>query len=387
MSLIVAKVEGNSILIVSDTKLSYSNDGEEEAQRQKVKPNEGVIKTTIINSNVCVSFAGNVDEAEKAIKDIEPSNTIDQIQNILYKSHRDSLGEVDYIIALGLPIPKIIVIKNGKVEESLYSWIGNKDGYERFQKYMLGKVKSDRPETSFKVELSIEKKPDIFDNLINSMDRVIEDSDIKGIAGFRVSVIFEEGKFIYRPYLHSYSGTPTIEITMPPGVRSVTFPMPIHGSNASGGYTINFFRSKENTNNVGIHLLQGNLGIIYKREDNGLLKPTVYTNIDEIDFCEFTEVNFNISPMGITQSRERKYFDKANSHFENNQFKEAIEFYDKTLPLADSRLKAEVFYRKGVAYFNLRNLQDAMINFQSAININSDYQKIASQIMQRMYKW
>jgi len=95
MSLIVARKFEDQLCIVSDTKLTHPN---HEVKGLKTKPSDGVVKTVIINTRVCISFAGDIDDAELALKHINPDDSIDRVIETLTFYHKKSAYKTEFIL-------------------------------------------------------------------------------------------------------------------------------------------------------------------------------------------------------------------------------------------------------------------------------------------------
>ncbi len=286
MSLIIARKEKENIFITSDTKLSFP-DEREITQGLKRRPSDGIIKSTIINFNLCISFAGAVDYADEAIKKIHTDTSIEEVFKILFEIHQLSAYETDFIICIGTPKATIFELKENRLSEVSAAWIGSQRAFNRFQDYMLRNREKKQEISFFKVTPLLESNTtDLYSRISDSFDAVIGDEDIPEVDGFKVNVIFEN-KFMYRGYFHSYLGNQEMKIKIPSNVSSVQFPVPFNGPPSNGNYTINFFNSSEDYKYVGVHVLQGNFGIVYIRENNGLLRPNLFHNYDEIDFLRF----------------------------------------------------------------------------------------------------
>ncbi|SRR6266542_6581371 len=139
MSLIVARKQGNQLAIVSDTKLTYPN---EDIKGQKNNPSEGVIKTVIINPNLCVSFAGDIDYAEKAIKELNNNHSIEETIKILEKYHNRSDYKTEFLVCAGKPSPIIHKIKVNESKDVHSSWIGDIKAFSSFQENLMGNKKN-----------------------------------------------------------------------------------------------------------------------------------------------------------------------------------------------------------------------------------------------------
>lgn len=371
------------MLIVSDTHLSFPNP-RAVADRQIRHPSTGVIKTLVVNDNVAVSFAGGESYADDAFQLLNPDESLDSIKSILLQAHLRSNQATDFIISIGSPIPQIFEIKDSKCIEVDMAWIGSKRAFTAFQAFMQGTAKSDR-RNYVRIERVVdETQTDLFAVMSGAMDYVIENNNIPEVDGFRVNTAFTENKFQYTGYTHSYMSDQPIVIELPESVDSVIFPM-THGSAQNGAYQINFFRSP-NPKCVGIHILQGNFGIIYKQKNGGLMRPEFIHDIDEVDFIEYAEDNYGIRPSMISQDCKPKCIAGGDEAFKQADFKGALAWYDKALRHCHGKDKAIFYYRKATAYANLGMFREVILSLNEAVQSDPTYQRIAFSLMREIQK-
>ena len=383
MSLIVARKDSSSILVVSDTHLSFP-DARAAADRQIRHPSTGVIKTLIINNDVAVSFAGGESYADDAFQLLSPNTSLDNVKNILLQAHLKSNQATDFIISVGNPRPQIFEIKDSKCLEVDMTWIGSKRAFAAFQSFMQGTAKSDRS-NYVRIERVIdETQTDLFTMMSSAMDYVIENSSIPEVDGFRVNTAFTENKFQYTGYTHSYMSDQPLVIELPEGVNSAVFPI-THGSAQSGAYQINFFRSP-NPKCVGIHILQGNFGIIYQQKEGGLMRPDFVHDIDEVDFIEYAEDNYGIRPSMISQDCKPKCIAGGDEAFKQGDFRVALSWYNKALRHCYGKDKAIFHHRKAIAYANLGIFREVVLSLDEAVRSDPNYQKLAFSLMSDIQK-
>jgi hypothetical protein len=378
LSLIICRRENDALLIVSDTKLTYPTD--EFPNKQTGHPSDGVIKTVIISPTLCVSFAGDIGHAEDGIKQIQPDDEITKVLKVLQdKSHGN---RTDFIVCTSQPDIKIFEIKNAICNEVQNSWIGSSNAFNRFQGYLNNQIQEKKggPSSFIKIEPTVGNSS--LGKISSAFDKVIDDSSVPEVDGFKVTVIIENGIFKYWGYLHNYMGL--IELKIDPKMFRKQIPLG-HGSAGEGSFTVNFFRSNSNHNNVAIHILQGNLGIVYSRIDKGLLRPKIF-QMDEVDFVDFTEHTYDLGPTMTTQDRGQKYFFKGDSYFKSNDYATALTWFDKALTVEKGKRKAQAHYAKGICLLNLKKTQEGVIEIQKAINIDSTLQNEAMKLLPKLIK-
>jgi hypothetical protein len=378
LSLIICRKEKDTLLIVSDTKLTYPDDNY--PNKQTGHPSDGIIKTIIVNPNLCVSFSGDIEPAEEGIKQIRPN---DDLSNILKLLRNKSIGNrTDFIVCCSNPEVKIYEIKDSDCSEVQSSWIGSQGAFTRFQGYLQNQIHSGQ--SSFmKIEPSLTKEASELGKISGAFDKVIDDPSVPEVDGFKVRVVLHEGKFRYQGYLNTYLGYMEIKFDQSMIGQKIYIG---HGTSREGSYTVNFFNSNSNFNHVGLHILQGNLGIVYSRTDNGLLRPKIF-QMDEVDFVDFAKQEFDIHPNGTTQDRESKYYEQAREFTKTSDFENAIKYYDKVLSVEKGKMKAIAHYEKGISLLNLKRLQDGVLEIQKAINIDPSLLKEAMKLLTKLKRY
>ena len=360
MSLIIARKYGADLIIVSDTKLT---DKTGEFIRQQANPKAGILKTIFINDQICISFAGKWIYADEAIKQINYNDSIDKILEILlFCNQITSDKATEFIVCYGTKDPLIYEIKAGVCNCVDYAWIGDIDGFNKFQSYVLGDIKIlDSISGSF---LNIEGQypQEIFSKISEGMDYVIQDETIKTVGGFKTIVFFTNRNFVYQFYVKMYTGV--LELDGSPVHKTIT-----HETPEKGGYTIHYFGSSKDLKHVGLHVKQGKFGIVYSRKDGGLSFPSRFT-MDEVDFIDLVKAKFNISPSVITEDRYTKFIQDGIRLLNKGDLLEATKSLDKAFTNGNQEQKGKVLFYKGIAYLNMRRPIEANQCFMFAIKIN-----------------
>lgn len=381
MSLIVARKDGPQIIIVSDTKLTYPN---HELKRQKQKPSEGAIKTIILNDHLCVSFAGDVRHAKNAFLEIQRNDSISEVIEILHKHHDVSSHETEFLLCAGNPFPFIHKIKDGESKKVESAWIGDQAAFNSFQSSIMGvKMPKQRPEqhplrsraemlmTEVHLNYTIDVQSELFAKMSAAMDHVIEESNIESVGGFKVAVIYRE-RFEFIKYGKLYRGI--VEL-FGSGLHVVG-----HGSAPEGAYSINFIGASRNQSVVALHVRQGNFGLVFSRNDSGLLKPDLFEK-DEVDFIDYIKEKYGILAVFRTQDPIQKYISEIKSALDKSDFLTAKEILTKAFSQSLGARVAECLFYKGVCYLNLKDRRVAMQAFQEAIKIDSSYRHRVLEII------
>jgi hypothetical protein len=274
MSLIIAKQDNLGIYIVADTKLSYA-EPENHPKQAVASPGEGVIKATLINPHVCVCFAGDVSGVDDLLRMCRGANDFLWILNALEAFHRSCDQQTEFIVAVSHhPLYRIYEIKDGRLTESKSSWIGSKPGFSQFQEYLATEANSP---TSLDYKMG------------RALGMVMQSSIDPTVNGFLISVTSRDKMLYY------HTG---MSIAIVPQVVQGNHTIG-HGSPQKGGYSIHYFPPSSDLRVLPIHVLQGNLGIVYKAVKSGLLWPEVIRNIDERAFSALLLSKYGIVGMGI----------------------------------------------------------------------------------------
>jgi tetratricopeptide (TPR) repeat protein len=383
VSLVIAKKDGNVITIVSDTKLTYPN--EIYPEYKLADPDKGVVKTVITNPFVCISFAcDDIDDAEEAMRKCTLFGTnISTVLNYLFNFHNLKKNRIDFIVCLSLPnLAKIYEIKSGKKSEVSTAWIGSLEAFNCFQqklhdnKNRLDKKASDVPDYS------------------RCFTEVIESGIDKTVNGFTISVTNTSGIFLYTSYVAIASGLSPKTYTTKNAIRQrigdvegFAIALDLHGSAQEGNYTICIYGANDNYTALGLHILQGNFGVVYSTgNEKSLLYPSVYDNQDEFEFEEVLN-QFKILKTFSVSSKQKSYFNRGNKSFNLRNFEKAIKFYDLGLLENETNHKGRLLLNKGIAFINLRNIPEALTQFNLAIkqqpSLQGQIQKILHDLQRK----
>lgn len=401
MSLIVARKFKGHIFVVSDTKLTYPD-------KEKNTPEHGLIKSINVTPNISISFAGDISYAEEALKQIQLSTDINHISEIILNTHCDSNQKTDFIIAVvGNDEPSIFVFRKGEKTKTETAWIGSSDGFDCFQKYFHDPESV--PTTQGEITtLQITKMPDVEDKevrefysaLFSAMRGVIEDSSVKEVGGFVVPVLNENGNFIYGSYAHCFRQPIDAEQEIPKNGQWATVQW---GSAADGAFAVNFAGGKEKV--VAIHFYQGNLGVIYSRENFGHMKPKMYPSWDEIDFVSMLKKYHDMGLAFTIQHNCGDYGAKGIKEYKNGNLKKSLSYFDTAvtvssrqwgpeknkeskftslseyieqhgsvdIPMEDVDNLKKILFHRGNVLDVLGNNEEALMNFRESLTLDATF--------------
>jgi tetratricopeptide (TPR) repeat protein len=324
MTLIIAKIIDNSLFVVGDTKLSHP-------YIEKNHPLDGVIKTVFISETRAVSYAVDVESAREALLSIhdltEKQDVIDQLSQVNKESDHGTEFILTEIISTG---PEIWEFKNGKVEESQSSWIGNHKAFSKFQQY-FNKPESipqyDYRTTQFQVvgvpQVSSKKCTEEFSKVRAAVKAVIEDHSIEDVGGFVISLIGEDNKFHYPSFIELYRRPVDVSSIKPGEAQAIDF-----GDATDGGFSVNFIGGT--SPKTAIYMHQGELGVLFGPSNDGIAKPILH-KADEIDFFEYLKQSHSLKASFTMKHEFENYSIKGSKELEQDNLEKALHLFNQAV--------------------------------------------------------
>jgi len=359
MSLIVARKIGNDIHFYGDTKLTYPEN--EFPNQLLASPKESVIKICIINEQLCIAFAGEVEAAEQAIKYCRYRHdlTSHEIKEYLLNIVQQLNNKTEFILGIGFPHFSIYEIKNSIARESPSAWIGSQNGFNIFQENAL-----DKNNSSKKLDTIISE----------SLDHVIKSGKVPEVNGFIVHASNKSGFFRYHGYMQT---------SIPP--RTYTFKggqghiLEVYGTAQEGGYSVSFCENGGRSDMAAIHVRQGEFGILYELKNQAFLWPTVINKVDEHEFNDILYEKYNIQPPAIFSPLQPSLLRRGNKFAHQKEFLTALKFYDLGLSEKEDNLRAALLFNKGLTLLNLNRFNEACIELDKSVKLNPQFEKLVQQ--------
>lgn len=428
MSLIIAYQQNNELYLIGDTKISSPID---ETLANNIGNN--FLKIIIIHPQIAIAFAGGIEDAEAALKQINCNTDIDQIKSVLLSVHlnsfRDNFYSVEFILAIGRPSFELIEFKNGKQIICISSWIGSLKAFSLFQSFMIGnkrmianQFKVAEPNTSenyielsmeFHVENSIlssnennKNYSDRYSKALNAMKHVIESGEVPEVGGFYTPVAYKDGEFHYIHYSTVFTSGQKIHLSNSHTATNISF-----GSPQVGAYAVTLleFINPKKDKIATFHFLHGELGIIYERKNWSLPKPVLYPNHDSIDFSfvlkekfQFVEppiipLGFSLDNFGINVEKHtnlgnfkialkscnwgiikskndinvwKLYRSRANLFLKVKDYKAAINDFNFIFHTIPTNVNEQIYNSRGLAFAHLGKFHLAIKDFTEVLKLN-----------------
>ncbi len=262
MTLVVAKkvkkpgTDFKLIVIVSDTRLmAHALHGGMPLPWKK-----SVVKTSILDPNLAVSWAGRSDEADACLIKFSSgglhARPKEEIITFFYQSHLNALDSdkdnqgVDFILTFGGAAIEIVGIKNRTIQRNCSTaWIGAHSAFNEFQRYIHAPNLQNSPLSS---------------RMAEAMQFVVESADILEVGDFVVKAIYRpDGGFIFAPRFESINYSQQLS----PGINHIEI-----GDAASGSFTVSLNICANVKNTLAFYFNQGKFGLLYTSNHGGILK-------------------------------------------------------------------------------------------------------------------
>lgn len=267
MTLVVARKIKDNIRIFSDTKRSDVSD-----VLKGVKRN--ILKTIILNEEICVSFAGRIGWATNAICQLRKTSlSVDEVQNYLLRQNIESVDEVDFIVASLSREPSITKISGGIVESGLdQCWIGNKDAFNTFQKHFHS-IKNPNIDGISKDQVEISNT---LYRMKVAFERLVEQGKHSDVGEIYIETASLPTGFCYIPRSISFSGSKEIFPNVSGGPKEYFASL--------GSYTYSILTPESSgIGIIGVHYYPGEVGILLSC-CNSDKSPIIYENVTEDQF-------------------------------------------------------------------------------------------------------
>lgn len=267
MTLVVGRVVGDQIRIVSDSLLT------DESDRRKGYF-AGALKPVILHPRLCVAYAGGAEDGIQALRalDVERDKefNLSAVIDALLAAHRATRESTDFLIAAVDPRPALFKVSQGQVEETHASWIGSKGAVEKYQEHFTASSPDEEGSEAEQTGML----------MMSSLEHVIDDPDEDDVGNLCIRVAsndYADG-FTYLASGISVAGFFDPVVPEPGVVADV----PIGGV-AEGAYRHAVTPPADpGVGALGVYLRPGDLGfLLYPLES---LYPIVFRRVRQDEF-------------------------------------------------------------------------------------------------------
>lgn len=285
MTLVVAKKRADFVTLISDMQVM------EDERALNPVDHAGGLKIILLRPQLCIAFAGAVEQALDVLRSIESSlgenYSIDKVVNGLLESHIGGSQRTDYIVA-SLNPAAICKIHNGLLEKNLESaWIGDASAFEAFQEFFH--TPNQLPQPDFIPEPR-RSNMELSSKMSSALRQIVHNAKYSTVGHYSLQIAGKSA-FEYIPYTEGFNFEPVTNTTEE---KSLTVPV----DTTRGGYHYSVLAPKTpGVGVLGIYINQGELGLLFMP----LQQDTVikYTNISYADFLSKVEQDFGIRLDGM----------------------------------------------------------------------------------------
>lgn len=287
MSIIIAKIEGNECVFLSDTKVSIDNGDKTITGGNKIRmsPSDGVLKIHILNPRICVAYAGNVQIAAKIINSfiIQKPQSLEEIVSFYQNQLKLENDNSEFILGIILDnyTPVLYKINRSNIEQGKSFWIGEHEAFNEFQSYFINS--STENSTLY--------------NASKSFRQMLQNTKIATIGDFIVSSYFNTryNSFIYEQRAEAFGGYETLEVKAGETAKLT------EGTVSEGAFVVtNLVSNQTGYPAICLYFSKGEIGFLYLpiSEQNINVKPIII-NGNKSELIEKVKSEYSIELIGI----------------------------------------------------------------------------------------
>jgi hypothetical protein len=289
MSLIVTRIIGDEIRVVSNTKITnYSAIHE--------TPLDGLLKCVVVSPTCCVCFAGNVGLAQATLRPILDSDNLDgvYVTEHLLLEHRAGNSETDFIVALTDPQPTVYRIVAGKIEAASPStWIGDQAAFATDQAHYH--TLESKPFSGFAVDEL--RRFEAATRMSDAFHAVIDDQRHHSVNDFSITITSKPAEGDGFRYLASSVGFGFHSISNTTEETSLFRPL----GAAGGSYNYSVLTPRHSgVGAVAVHFLEGKLGALFYPRIQWA--PVLFRDTAIDEFIDAVSQQFGVPIDGIRHS-------------------------------------------------------------------------------------
>ncbi len=278
MSLIVGRVFGGQIYLLSETELTAS------VSKRKSHPVfAGWLKLYRLNDTLALAFAGNTEDFARVFPKLAAAHSASEIAAIAARAQR--IGSDFDILIAQVGYPKLIKVRNGTVAESESAYIGDHSAFNEFQRRFHGDQRGpDLPTATATFGMTRIPEPvpahaDMYGKMFDAFASIVNDPKIKGVGGIIVPLCTHHGRFSYMEYTRVFTASLNLEFV------SDDWEVIPFGTAQDGGYAVELCQGgPSKPDELGFYVLQGRFGIIFPRRSDGIRCAEIIRNVDPADW-------------------------------------------------------------------------------------------------------
>jgi hypothetical protein len=269
MTLVVGQQFRDRLIVLSDTMITDPS-----SARSNIIP--GQLKTVILCTNLCVSFAGRVGPALSAIRRIQPNLTkegnIEVILDIL-RAETARNEDIEFLVASRIPHPALYAIKAGqKYFGSDRYWLGDGRGASKLQNILDAESDIQVPEQEYCTTAEIKLR-------LAFLDLVCE-RRMPGIGGVPVFCLGSREGFAYENHA-GFFGYGTVNIPETAEQQELRLALERSGMGPTYSFSVTASRHR-GTATIGVFFPQAEMGYLYSPIDYDQPKKFYPISLDEL---------------------------------------------------------------------------------------------------------
>jgi len=274
MSLVIARFSKLGVRLYSDSQVTDPSQ-----PRNDLIP--GRLKLIILDPNTCIGFAGRLNAAIDAIREVAKLGPSSAIIEKLVTFHRGCGEAVDFIVATLQPRSLHKISAGQHYTGGKQYWIGDSDGIKEFEKRFQ----------KLRTPAIDDEDAAVAGQMYQAFNSVVSDRAVSTVGGILFSVVTHKGAFLYAPAANVFYPSQDIPSGVPTALR--------FGGSAEGGYAYSIYSPLEpGVPAAGVYFLQGRCGVLYLPLD--VDEPIWFSGISQQGFREAVKEKFGIMIQGVT---------------------------------------------------------------------------------------
>lgn len=275
MTLIVAKRLGDTLIALSDTKLSSST-GEVWSLTSQAN------KLVCIGAGWIVGYAGNTYFADQCLRSIRVDADLgfSEMRDVLLSSHLESRShrneDTDFLLISSSTL-SMHKISDGRSmrQEGNTAWIGDQPAFSKFQAmfHLSDEQHLALPKSRFELPggLNIHNKivdavrEDIHRRTKRALEAVISDRVVSSVGGFPITLVVRRGRCHFWPSVERVAANPY------PTIAASSGRDPVFGESDTGDFNYEIIVSADaGSNTLAVYFRLTEKALVFRRWDGGI---------------------------------------------------------------------------------------------------------------------